>query len=97
MAGSNGFHQAASDNVREGAGHAAQPRAVRVLGIGQEDEAHSRSGRGLLAAADALSRSGLLNFDEHVEAQGTRMFEHYRITNMMNGGMWKTLFYIVSD
>lgn len=37
------------------------------------------------------------NFNEHVEAQGTRMFEQYRITNMMNGGIWKTLFYVVSD
>jgi DEAD/DEAH box helicase domain-containing protein len=37
------------------------------------------------------------NFNEDTKAQDMRMREQYRITNMTNGGVWKTLFYIVFE
>jgi hypothetical protein len=37
------------------------------------------------------------NFNARVEAQETRMSEQYQGTHMVNGGVWNTLFYIVSE
>ncbi|WP_257250939.1 DEAD/DEAH box helicase [Burkholderia cepacia] len=39
----------------------------------------------------------VFNFNAKTEPQALRMFEQYKFINMMNGGVWSTLFYIVEE
>jgi DEAD/DEAH box helicase domain-containing protein len=37
------------------------------------------------------------NFNAQAKTQGLRMFEQYKLVNMVSGGAWSTMFYILTE